>query len=383
MHDIVVIGGGPAGSRAATLLSKTHDVTVLEDHAAPGLPIQCTGLVTKDVIRLSGVRPDILNTLYGANVHFPNGGVLSASSDRPKAVLIDRQDLDTRLVHVAQDAGAEYVFSERYTGHTVGGGSVDIRTASGTDYRSRLLIGADGHSSKVALSLDDNLPREYVRGIQVDIRHRMEDQRMIEIRVGSELAPGFFSWEIPFGDFTRVGLCTSWSAGPPADRLKSLLKRAGLQDAAVINKVSGKIPLGGRRTTYGDGVMLIGDAAGQVKPVSGGGLYPAFRAAPCLAETADAAFEANDFSARRLSRYEKGWRSEVGKELKRGYMLRRMYVKLSDDDIDRAYRAVDRDDVRSMLNNINIDSPSDMVPLMMRNIPVALKLMPIMLKALL
>ncbi|MFA7150245.1 MAG: FAD-dependent monooxygenase, partial [Candidatus Methanomethylophilaceae archaeon] len=213
MHDdVVVIGGGPAGSRAARLLSRDYDVTVLEEHPVSGIPVQCTGLITQRVVELSGVKPNILNELYGANVHFPNGGVISARSGRSKALLVERSDLDVRMAHAAQDAGAKYAYSERYMSHRIEDGAVKLKTTSGKVYDSTMIIGADGQNSKVSMSLDGNLPKEYVRGIQVDLKHEMDDQKMIDIYIGAEIAPGFFSWEIPFGEYTRVGLCTAWSA---------------------------------------------------------------------------------------------------------------------------------------------------------------------------
>lgn len=214
MYDAVVIGGGPAGSKAAELLAKDRDVLVLEEHSEPGVPVECAGLVTDEVIDLSGVRPDILNVLYGANVFFPGGGKISVKSGWPKANLIDRADLDRKLAWKAADAGAEYRYNEKYMGHSIGDRSV-VESDKGKTECS-LIIGADGHSSKVAMSLcADNSPREYVRGFQMDIRKKYDEPDMMNLRLGSEIAPGFFSWEIPFGEYVRVGLCTSWSAGPP------------------------------------------------------------------------------------------------------------------------------------------------------------------------
>lgn len=363
MRDAVVIGGGPAGSMAAGLLAPDRNVLVIEEDPCSGEPVQCAGLLTNEVISLSGVRPEVFNRIYGANVFFPGGGKITVRSNKPKVNVIDRAELDGLMAEKAMDAGAEYRYGERYLGHTVSE-KVLVKTDSGTAECS-LLIGADGHSSKTAMSLGDNRPREYIRGYQMDVRKTSDEEDLINIRLGSGTAPGFFSWEVPFGDCIRVGLCTSWSAGPPWEYMKKLLAESGLDKAPVVKKYCGKIPLGGRPRSYGDRLMLIGDAAGQVKPVSAGGLHPAFKSATFLKKTADEAFALNDFSSGILSRYEKGWKKEIGKELRRGYRLRKAFTKMSDSDLDRAYELVNRDSVRNALNDIDFDRPSSVT----ENIP--------------
>lgn len=380
MYDAVVIGGGPAGSKAAELLAKDHEVLVLEEHPVSGSPSGCAGLITDQVLEMSGARPNILNKLYGANVFFPGGGKISVRSKWPKANIINREDLDGKMALNAQDAGVEFKYSEKYTGHTISD-IVKVKHTGGSSECS-LLIGADGHTSNVARSLgNNNEPKEYVRGFQMDIRKRYEEEDMINIRLGSEIAPGFFSWEIPFGDSVRVGLCCSWDAGFPVNRMKTLLKVAGLEDAEVIRTYSGKIPLGGRPRSYGEHVMLIGDAAGQVKPISGGGLFPAFKSASSLKETADDALGKGDFSAGNLSAYEKRWKKAVGSELRNGYVLRKAYTRFKDEDLDRAYEAASKESVRRVLDEIDLDSPSDVVSEMRKRDMV--RFVPILLRALL
>ena len=231
MYDITVIGGGPVGNKAAALLAEEYDVLVLEDHAVTGRPVQCTGLVSDEAIELSGVRPTVLNELYGANIIFPNGKSISLRSKERKAVLIDRCELDTLMYEKAKDAGAEHMFLTKYLSHRISDNAVRITTDKG-ELSSVMAVGADGHNSAAARTINDNEPAEYVKGIQADIRHRTDDPEMVNIRIGS-VAPGFFSWEIPFGDMTRVGLCVSRGAGPPSEYLNALLKRAGLDKCDV------------------------------------------------------------------------------------------------------------------------------------------------------
>lgn len=380
MHDVVIVGGGPAGSLSAAALARSHDVVVLEEHSSSGQPVQCAGLITDRAIEMSGVRPDILNTLHGAEVVFPDGRSVIVRSDVPKARVVDRSQLDSLMADVAMDAGAEYRFSDRYISHTVTD-HVSVTSSSGTT-DARVIVGADGHSSKVATFLGDNSPREYIRGIQADVSLKMDRQDLFRINLGSRYAPGFFTWEIPCGDFTRVGLCTSWSAGPPYQYLMKLLSDIGASDR-IIRMYSGKIPMGGRRTIHGDRCLLIGDAGCMVKPVSGGGLYPAFMSVPILERVLSGALEDDRLDADSLSVYERQWRSEIGNELDRAYRLRRMFVRLNDDKLSRAGEYASRENVRSELDSIDIDHPSDVVRRIFRHPVDVMAAVPLVLRCLL
>lgn len=380
MYDVVVVGGGPAGSKTASMLAKDHDVLVLEEHTKVGEPVQCAGLITEKSIELAGVRPEILNRFTGANVIFPDGNTVTVSSSEVKALMIDRADFDTKIAEKAMDAGAQYSFSARYLSHSVKDGIVNTSATSG-EISSKLLIGADGHSSRVAMSIPDNGPKEYMRGIEYDIKRKMDVQDTINIRIGTDIAPGLFSWEAPFGEYTRIGLCSIWSAGPPIEMMKILMKRVGAEDCEIVRKYCGKIPVGRRRRMYSDNVMLIGDAASQVKPVSAGGIYPSMMSAGPLCETAEEAFSKDVFSARVLSGYEKRWNPLVGKELDRSYRLRKVYLKFNNDDMNAIYPYMAKKSVNDALNTVDIDSPSISAFIAFRNIPTAFKLATTVLKA--
>lgn len=380
MPDIVVVGGGPAGSMSASLLAKTHEVVVLEDHAESGLPLQCTGLVSPDVIRMSGVSPTVFNSFSKLNVHFPDGFTYGVDCGDVRAVLIDRSGLDRLLAEKAMDAGAKYVYSDRCVSCDIGAEGVTTRTKSGKEYGSQLVVGADGHSSLVRRIVCSEPPRMMVRGIQLDLKHRSEDQDTIDVWLGSDVAPGFFAWTIPYDDMTRVGLCSEWSYGAPSDYLSNILRKSGLQDSKVVMKSSGKVPLGLQRRTYADRALLIGDAAGQVKPISGGGLYPMLASAPHLAHTVETAFSKNDFSERTLSSYQKAWRKEVGSELRNGFRLRSIYNNLRDDELDSIRRIADTPSIHQLASSATIDNPSASVLRAFRNIPVAMRLVPYILR---
>ncbi|MCL2890901.1 MAG: hypothetical protein FWF40_03295, partial [Methanomassiliicoccaceae archaeon] len=130
-----------------------------------------------------------------------------------------------------------------------------------------------------------------------------------------------------------------------------------------------------------DNMLLIGDAAGQVKPISGGGLQPALRSSYCLSKTVNEAFDSDDLSGKFLSVYEKRWKDEVGKELKNGYRLRKMYTGMSDRDLNKIFGAADNSNVKEVLNGGDIDHPSDLLIPLMKDIATAVRLTPLMLKA--
>ena len=380
-YDAAVVGGGPAGTITAGILAEHHDVIVLEEHASSGLPMQCAGLVTQDVLDMCGVRPEILNRIRGADVLFPSGGRIEVRTKDTKALLIDRTDLDKKLAEKASNKGADIRYGMRYASHKMTEESVRI-TANGDELQSKLIIGADGQGSSVATSLGSNLPKEYIYGIEADVRHTSEYSDLMVLRIGSKFAPGFFSWEIPFGDMTRIGMCVDPGTGRPIEYLKKLMNELNIGTDNITSKYSGKIPLGGRPRSYGDRTLMIGDAAGQVKPVSGGGLQPICKAAPILARTAKESIAGNNTSSKFLSGYEKEWKKVLGGELSKGYKIRKIFTSLSDEEFDKVFKIIDKEDIRAILNNIDLDNPSSVARPMLRHPGVGIRLLPMMIRGL-
>lgn len=362
MPDITVVGAGPAGTLSARYLAASgRDVLVLEEHEQPGSPVHCAGVVSSAVLEGLGVRPTIYGSITSADVVLPDGSKIEVSKRIPYAFMIDRRDLDIKLADKAISAGAKIEYGVHCKSYVAERERIVAHT-NGVDYASDLIIGADGQNSTLAASIGSNQVKFYLLGMQMDLKCRPEQNDKMILHLGNTVAPGFFAWQLPIDDeTTRIGLAIRPEYGRPSDYLNNLITKLGLQNERCLAKYAGKIPMGGRRTSYGDRMLLVGDAAGQVKPVSGGGLYPITRVVPILKDTIDRAYSMNLFSSSVLALYERGWKREIGKSISHGMKLREYYDRLGDEDLNTIGHLFAREDVVEQLCDIDIDNPSNVV----------------------
>jgi len=381
--ELLVIGGGPAGCSFAAKAAKGAQVTVLEEHPEVGRPVQCTGLVAPRVVDMARAKESVLCSLHGARFHFPLGTTVDFRSPEVKAMVVERRAFDRRCAEAAIDAGAQILVSSRLTKAVIGKDGVDARfLREGRSERcsAGLVVGADGYKSRVSEIVGLPPAKERIKGIQVDLDVK-DDSDVLDVYVGKNVAPGFFAWRIPCGDFVRVGVCISQGNDTPSHYLQSLLRRLELDDARILERISGAIPIGPPLRTYADRTLLIGDAAGQAKPLSGGGLYTGMTAAAIAADVALAALREADMSAERLSEYQRRWKVVFGRELERGYLIRRAYLRLSDRRLEALGRTLDRPEVKEVLSIGDIDFPSLLAPQIIKAAPALLRFAPQVLRS--
>jgi digeranylgeranylglycerophospholipid reductase len=381
--DLVVVGGGPVGCTVAAITAKRFSTVVLEEHNDAGVPVQCAGLVTARVIDMVGAQDSILNRITGMVLHFPGGKDLRLDGNETKAVVVDRFKFDQRCKDQAVAAGARYVTGAKFLDFKHKEDGIVLRAEGQEDFRCRLLVGADGYKSSVSKMAGLPLPRDTVKGIACDVDHRMPEQSHVHVYLGNKVAPGFFAWKIPCGDFTRIGLCVSEGQNPPSTYLKSLMETEKLDGVKRLDTYSGVIPIGTLSKTYADRVMIAGDAAAMAKPLSGGGLFTGMISAECAAETALVVLENNDLSERSLSQYQRLWRDRIGRELDRGYRVRKVFVRLSDKKLDDVGKLMSRPDVMAILESGDIDRPTELAPAVLRSVPSLLRFSPQILGSLL
>ncbi|HRR66593.1 MAG TPA: NAD(P)/FAD-dependent oxidoreductase [Methanomassiliicoccales archaeon] len=374
-RDVLVVGGGPTGCLAAAAMAAELEVTVVEEHPRIGEPVQCAGLVTPRVVEMASAPDAVLNRIDGAYVHFPGGRTLELQGNEVKAVVVDRGALDRRCASLAERAGAE-VWTGAKCGAVERTGDGIRACFDGEDMECRALLAADGYRSGTARALGLGPTREMVRGVEMDLDVRAEDQRKVRVFLGRAVAPGFFAWAIPCGAMIRVGLCVSEGNGPPSAYLRPLLATLGLSEAERVRAYSGAIPLGHIARTYADRALVAGDAAGMAKPISGGGLFTGMTAGRLAAETFLEAFRGNDLTARTLSSYEGRWKAAFGSELRNSYLVRRAFVRMSDRELDRVGAQLDTERAKEVLATGDIDFPTALAPGLLRACPSLMALAP-------
>jgi flavin-dependent dehydrogenase len=183
----------------------------------------------------------------------------------------------------------------------------------------------------------------------------------VHIFAGERYGPGFFAWIIPIGgDRYRIG----WGFGRPdirADPLQALIKDHPeiFEGLEILSQTGGLIPVGARSRMSGTRGLVVGDAAGQAKATSGGGLYTSLVSARHCADAAMAALAADDTSAERLSAYDKSWRTGIGRELTQATALRTAYRRLTDRELEWALKMLRVPGMRQVIDRYgDIDFPS-------------------------
>lgn len=288
-YDLVIVGASFSGLVAArTAAMRGLRVAVLEAKPDAGHRVATTGILVKEAAEEIDIPHTLTRRVHGVRLYAPSHRHIDLFAPGYFFLTTDTANVLRWLAAEAMRAGAKILYRARFEGADRVDGLFRFH---GLNIAARFILGADGARSAVARAFGLGLNRSFLTGIELEYQGLSQaDPRFLHCFLDSRLAPGYLGWVAPGPIVTQAGLAVGPSRRP---NLKAFLAATepifGYSKAEVVERRSGRIPAGGLVQPWStDGVMLVGDAAGQVSPATGGGIKLAFelgrRAAQVIAD---------------------------------------------------------------------------------------------------
>ncbi|WP_405293562.1 geranylgeranyl reductase family protein [Methanobrevibacter sp.] len=364
--DVVVVGAGPVGSTVAYYLSESGlDVAVVDKKKQIGYPLQCAGILSKHIFDFNELPKEvILNEVTGAFLHTRNH-ILNVEKDTAVAYIIDRVAYDNFLLNRSIESGVQLI-NQKVVGVDSQKGITYL--SNDEEIRSRIIIGCDGYNSTLSKCISnsqDSFPASQML-VEIDdenVNLFRESERNCDDYVDTylldDILPGFL-WVIPLkNNQYRVGMFSTQNHRKQDEVLNSFLDENF--DYKIIEKYKGFIPIfNDRNKIVKDRLLLIGDAASQVKPTSGGGLLIAFDACKIASRYVIEAINNDDINI--LKGYQKDFRSKYLKEFSYQLKVQKTLSLLNDDDLDYLFLKLKENDCEKLISEYgDMDTQSKLV----------------------
>jgi len=356
MNDVIVVGAGCIGSHVARLLAERGlDVLVLEKDRMIGDSVNCSGIISVEAFaKLDLPRESIQNQLQKIVVVGPSGESVEYEPKEPWAHIVDRVSFDCQMAEKAGKSGAAYRLESWVENIEFGddGVSLTVQCKEGVKiFRAKACVLATGFGAKFIQKVNLGKIHNYIQGVQLEAVVR--DVEKVEIFLGHKIAPGSFAWVVPIGDGRcKIGLLANGGGGELLQRfVESTHLAPRLQDWDGTVKAS-LIPMGTLPKAFAERILVVGEAAGQVKITTAGGIYYGLLCAEIAAEVLGHAFQKNDFSEESLAVYDSEWRALLESELNAGMTLRKLFSKMSDRNIDALINLAQYDGIVPLVNKV-------------------------------
>ncbi len=276
-HDLVVVGASFAGLACARRAAKRGlSVVVLDHKSEPGERIHTTGILVKEAWEEWAVPARLVRRITRVRVYSPSLRFVELRGGSYFFMATDTARLMHHLVDETGRSGAQIRFGEKFQGVEPKGNPLTLEESG---IACRFLVGADGARSIVAETFGLDRNRRFLKGVEWEFEPLSSAGDCLHCFIDPECAPGYIGWLVPGVTTTQVGLAVHCHRRPDMpgfiDTIDALF---GISGRPVLQKRGGVIPIGGRlRRFHGDRVLLIGDSAGMVSPLTAGGIHNAYR----------------------------------------------------------------------------------------------------------
>jgi|TARA_B100000029_G_scaffold191862_1_gene189834 geranylgeranyl reductase family protein len=344
-YDVVVAGGSISGLLTAREVAKNgNSVLVLEEGFEIGTPDHCGGLVSKTALDDLGITPSqktFDGEINSAQIFSPSGKNIRIDSKKQNVVVVNRRELDKQAAMQAQKLGAEIMVNTSYKMKIDGG----VRTSIG-DINCKVVVDCCGVSS--VLNSDRN---GILQSAQYEVYGDWIHDGKVEVHIDQKKYPEFFAWVIPSSDgIGKVGV-----AGKEINVLKTMedfLSSKG--NCSIIRKIYAPIWINGPIKKFTDeNLVTVGDAAGQAKPTTAGGIYSCGMGGIIAGNTITKFLETKQISD--LKEYQKIWIDKFGKEFEKQIMARKLLHRLDNNSIDKIFSQITPDIIKEISEKDDFD----------------------------
>jgi len=387
-YDVVVVGSGPAGSVTARYAAESGaKVIVLERRSEVGVPVLCGEGISRKIDDwdiIEGKRW-IAGRMDGARIYSPDKTCVTIGADQAgneTGYVVYRDIFDQELAKNAMKAGAKFMMNTQVTGLIKDGDEIKGVKAKHFDEEIRIesdiLVAADGVESKVAqwAGLDTRLdPKDLETCCQYTLENIDVKDAYCEFYLGKEIAPGGYIWVFPKGKGVAnvgIGILASLSEAGMAKKLLDdfIKKDSRLKKGQPIRFLTGAVPVANpAEETVRDNLLLVGDAARHVDPITGGGLTHCLEGGKIAGKVIGKAVKKKDFSKEFLSSYETGWKEAFGQKIKRNYLVKEIMLDMEDKTFNKIADSLkdtkfEEISTYSLVKEIAIKHPTLMMKLM-------------------